>query len=191
MTIDVLTGLLVVITGFYAWVTYKIMNLNGLTLAAMQAQAEAVTRPYLTINVFSEPNSVVFYLRIANTGKSGASNVRLKLDRDFYQYGQKNRPSLREATAFQQPIEQLPPGAEIVFGLAQGFVVLGNEADASVTPPVFSIDATYAYGDKTVSETTTIDLRPYKESMDPPSAVADELKRIREQLEKIAKKAEV
>jgi len=188
MTIDVLTGLLVMITGFYAWVTYKIMNLNGLTLAAMQEQVEAVARPYLTINVFSEPNSEIFYLRIANTGKSGASNVRLKLDRDFYQYGQKNRPSLREATAFQQTIEQLPPGAEIVFGLAQGFVVLGNEADPSVTPPVFSIDATYSYGEKTVSETTTIDLRPYKESMDRPSALADELKGIREQLEKIAKK---
>ena len=101
MAIDVLTGLSVVITGFYAWVTYKIMTVNERTLSAMQQQAEAVTRPYLTINVFSEPNSVVFYLRIANTGRTGARNVRLTLDRDFYQYGQKNRPSLREATVFQ------------------------------------------------------------------------------------------
>ena len=58
--IEVLTCLLVAITGFYAWVTYKM-------LTALQQQAEAVTRPYLTINVFSEPHSVVFYLRIANT----------------------------------------------------------------------------------------------------------------------------
>jgi hypothetical protein len=189
MAIEVLTGLLVVITGFYAWVTYKIMTVNEGTLNAMQQQTDAVTRPYLTINVFSEPNSVVFYLRIANTGRTGASDVRLTLDRDFYQYGQRNRPSLREATVFREPIEQLPPGAEMIFGLAQGFVVLGNECDPSVTPPVFSINATYSYGEKTVSETTTIDLRPYKESMDRPSAVADELKKIREQLEKIAKKA--
>ena len=93
MAIEVLTALLVGITGFYAWVTYKM-------LTALQQQAEAVTRPYLTINVFSEPNSVTFYLRIANTGKTGASNVRLTLDRDFYQFGQKDRPSLREASVF-------------------------------------------------------------------------------------------
>ena len=178
--IEVLTCLLVAITGFYAWVTYKM-------LTALQQQAEAVTRPYLTINVFSEPHSVVFYLRIANTGRTGASNVLKEMDRDFYQYGQKDRPSLREASAFQQPIEQLPPGAEMIFGLAQGFVVLGNEADKSVTPPVFSINATYSYGEKTVSEMTTIDLRPYKESMNPPSAIADELEKIRKQIEKIAK----
>ena len=180
MAIDVLTALLVGITGFYAWVTYKM-------LTALQQQAEAVTRPYLTINVFSEPNGVIFYLRIANTGKTGASNVRLTLDRDFYQFGQKDRPSLREASVFQQPIEQLPPGAEMIFGLVQGFVVLGDDADKSVTPPVFSIDAKYSYGKKTVSERTTIDLRPYKESMDPPSAIVDELEKIRKQLEKISK----
>ena len=145
MTIEVLTGLLVAITAFYAWVTYKILTVNERTLTAMQQQSEAVTRPYVTINVFSEPNSVVFYLRIANTGRTGATSVRLSLDRDFYQYGQKNRPSLREATVFQQPIEQLPPGAEMIFGLAQGFVVLGKEADPSVTPPVFSIVATYSF----------------------------------------------
>ena len=180
MAIEVLTGLLVAITGFYAWVTYKM-------LTALQQQAEGVSRPYLTINVFSEPKNVLFYLRIANTGRTGASNVRLTLDRDFYQFGRKDRPSLREASVFQQPIEQLPPGAEMIFGLAQGFVVLGNEADQSATPQVFSINATYSYGEKTVSEMTTIDLRPYKESMAPPSVIADELEKIRKQLEKVAK----
>ena len=180
MAIEVLTSLLVVITGFYAWVTYKM-------LTALQQQAEAVTRPYLTINVFSEPKDVLFYLRIANTGRTGASNVRLTLDRDFYQFGQKNRPSLREASVFQQPIEQLPPGAEMIFALAQGFVVLGNEADQSATPQVFSINATYSYGEKIVSEMTTIDLRPYKESMAPPSVIADELEKIGKQIEKVTK----
>ena len=181
MAIEILTALLVLITGFYAWVTYK-------TLTTLQQQGEAITRPYLTINVFSEPNDVVFYLRIANTGRTGASDVRLTLDRDFYLFGQENQTNLRKARAFQQPIEQLPPGAEIVFALAQGFVILGNKANELVTPPMFSINATYSYGEKTVSEMTNIDLRPYKESMNPPSAVVDELQKIRKQLEKIARK---
>ena len=94
---------------------------------------------------------------------------------------------MREASVFQQPIEQLSPGAEMIFPLAQGFVVLGNEADQSATPQVFSINATYSYGKKTVSEMTTIDLRPYKESMAPPSVIADELEKIGKHLEKVAK----
>ena len=112
--------------------------------------------------------------------------MRLTLDRDFYQLGQKGMPNLREASVFQQPIEQLPPGAEMIFALAQAFVVLDDEADQSVTPQMFSISATYSYGEKHVSEMTTIDLRPYKASMHPPSVIADELQKIREQLEKVA-----
>jgi hypothetical protein len=183
-----LTAALVAVTGFYAWVTFRIMGANERVVAAMQQQAEAEGRPYLTVNVFSIPKGVVFYLRIANTGRTAANDVRLTLDRDFYQYGQKSHPSLRSATAFQQPIEQLPPGSELVFGLAQGFVVLGKDADPAITPPVFTITATYSYGSKTVTERTTIDLRPYGESMDPPSAVVDELERIRKEIEKLGKK---
>ena len=78
-----LTTVLVGITGYYAWVTHRM-------LTTMQQQSEAITRPYLTINVFSEPHGVLYYLRIANTGKTVASNVRLTLDRDFYQLGQKH-----------------------------------------------------------------------------------------------------
>ena len=181
MAIEILTGVLVVITGFYAWVRDKM-------LTVLHQQAEAVTRPYLRISVFSEPNDVLFYLRIANMGKTGASNVRLTLDRDFYQLGERRLPNLREASVFQQPIEHFPPGAEIIFGLAQSYVVLDDQADQSITPSVFSINATYSYGKKTFSEMTTIDLRPYSESMKPPSAIADELKKIREQLEEIAKR---
>ena len=179
-----LTTVLVSITGYYAMVTHKMFKI-------MQQQSEAITRPYLTINVFSEPHGVLYYLRIANTGRTGASDVRLTLDRDFYQLGQKHMPNLREASVFRQPIEQLPPGAEMIFGLAPAFVVLDDKADQSVTPQIFSIHATYSYGEKPVSEMTTIDLRPYKASMHPPSVIADELQQIREQLEKVAAKKKV
>ena len=155
MAIEVLTALLVGITGYYAVVTQKMLK-------TMQQQGEAIARPYLTINVFSEPNGVLYYLRIANTGRTGASNVCLTLDRDFYQLGEKDKPNLREASAFQQPIEHLPPGAEMIFGLAPAHVVLDDKADQSVTPLIFSINATYSYNERTVSERTTIDFRPYK-----------------------------
>ena len=95
-----LTTVLVSITGYYAMVTHKMFKV-------MQQQSEAITRPYLTINVFSEPHGVLYYLRITNTGRTGASDVRLTLDRDFYELGQKHMPNLREASVFRQPIEQL------------------------------------------------------------------------------------
>ena len=76
----------------------------------------------------------------------------------------------------------------MIFGLAPAHVVLNDKADQSVAPRVFSISATYSSGEKSIFETTTIDLQPYKESMHPPSVFADELKKIREQLEEIVKK---
>lgn len=183
---EVLTALLVVITGFYAWVTFRMLKVNKLVVQAMREARDAEVRPYVTINVFHIPKNPVFYLRIANTGRTGATNLRLVLDRDFFQYGQQNQPNLKNSVAFQQPIEQLPPGAELVFGLAQGFVVL-NAANQHLTPPVFSVQATYSFGSQTFSETTTIDLRPYRDGMVPAHAEAEELKKVREELEKIVK----
>jgi len=178
--IEWLTAGYLAVTIFYAWATFKIMQANQRTLAALHDQTDALLRPYVSISAVTVPNNVVFYLRIANTGKTGAENVRLSMDRDFFQYGNATRTNLRTITAFQQPIEQLPPGAEIVFGLAQGFVILGEQADPTVTPPMFSITATYSYGQKTVTEKTVIDLRAYDQGQRLPDAVVDELKQIRE-----------
>lgn len=189
MILEVLTGALVVITGFYAWVTFQIMKANKDTVATMREQTESVTRPYISMAVFTVPNNPIFYLRIANRGRTGATNVQLTLDRDFYQYGdRKTGTNLRIVKAFQQPIEQLPPGAELIFALATHFAVFAKDANSSLTPRVFTITATYSYGNKTVTENTVIDLEPYFGSTDLPSAVADELVKIREELAKIANK---
>ena len=66
-----LTTVLVSITGYYARVTHKMLKI-------MQQQSEAITRPYLTINVFSEPHGVLYYLRIANTGEQGQAMCALR-----------------------------------------------------------------------------------------------------------------
>lgn len=183
---EVLTAVLVVITAFYAWVTFRILKVNKQVVQAMREARDAEARPYVTISVFHIAKNPVFYLRIANTGRAGAANLRLMLDKDFFQYGQQTQPNLRNSVAFQQPIEQLPPGAEMIFGLAQGFVVL-DTANEHLTPPVFSVHATYSFGNQTFSETTTIDLRPYRHGMVPARAEAEELKKIREEFEKLVK----
>lgn len=183
MAIELLTAALVVITAFYAWVTFKMMRASERTLQAMRDQSEASLRPYITISAFTVPNNFIFFLRIANAGRAAAQNVRLELDRDFYQYGGKaGGVNLRSAVAFQEPIQQLPPGSEIVFGLAEGFVILGERNDPALTPSVFEISATYSYGARTVSEKTIIDLRPYSAGMTAPDPIATELNKLREEL---------
>jgi hypothetical protein len=54
------------------------MQANQRTLTALQDQTEATLRPYVSISAVTVPN-VIFYLRIANTGKAGAKNVRLTM----------------------------------------------------------------------------------------------------------------
>jgi hypothetical protein len=188
LTIDLLTGALVVITAFYAFVTFRIMRANERTVSAMGDQIESVTRPYIDVGLLTVPNSHLFYLRVANSGKTGARNVRLTMDRDFFQYGHTNGTNLRTVSAFSEPIQQISPGSEIVFGLATGPQLVGDHLNPAITPQVFSIAATYSFGDKTVTEETTIDVRPYRDSMRIPSATVTELHGIQEQLEKIANK---
>ncbi|HVF60186.1 MAG TPA: hypothetical protein VNJ70_10290 [Thermoanaerobaculia bacterium] len=170
-----------VITAFYAWATFRMMRANERVLQVMRDQNEASLRPYIAVSVFTVANNPIFFLRIANRGRTAAHDLRLELDRDFYQYGRKDGVNLRSTVAFQEPIQQLPPDVEIVFGLAQGFVVLGKDADPSVTPSTFAVSATYSYGDRTVSERTVIDLRPYHGGMTAPDPVATELKKLREE----------
>jgi hypothetical protein len=187
VSIEILTAVLVVITGLYAFFTFKIMRANEKTLEAVRLQTEAALRPYLDIGVITPPNSHMFMLRIANSGRTAAKNIRMTLDRDFFQYGKAEGTNLRTATAFSQVIEQMSPGAEIRFGLAFGPQLVGESIDERLTPPVFSITATYSFGETTVTEKTTIDVRPYRAAMRIPDPVATELAGLRtEQLAKIA-----
>jgi hypothetical protein len=155
--IEILTGVLVVITAMYAVFTYRIMRANERTVEAVREQGEAALRPYLDIGAITPPNSHMFLLRIANTGRTGARDIRLELDRDFFQYGKRDGTNLRTASAFSQPIEQMPPGSELRFGLAFGPQLVGETVDMALTPPVFTVTAVYSYGAKTVTERTVID----------------------------------
>lgn len=95
MTIEHLTAALVAITMFYAYATFRIMRANERAVSAMRKQTEALVRPYVTVTVMTVPASPMFYLRIANTGRTGAEDVRLTIDRDFFQYGHKTGRNLR------------------------------------------------------------------------------------------------
>ena len=187
MLTEVLTGVLVLITGFYAFVTFRMFRVNQEAVAAMREQIEGSLRPYVTVGLILE-QFPIFHLKIANGGKTSANNLRLGISRDFFSFAEKGDDhNLARLNAFNKEISCFPPGAELIFPLAQSFVVFGDKADPAVTPSQFSVTARYSYGGKTVEERTDLDLTAYLRTAPHPDVRTSELSKIRECLEQIAK----
>lgn len=183
---EFLTALLVIITGFYAWVTYRILKANERVVEAMREQSEATYRPYVTVSPFLEPDNPIFFLRIANLGKTAATDLRLDIDRSFFKFGERSeRNDLASFAAFNEPIDSLPPDSEIVFGLAQGFVVFAEGADPTTCPPTFAVTASYKFGTRQVEERHIIDLKPYLHADVPQDPVIRKLRAINDSIDKL------
>jgi len=183
--IEILTALLVVITGIYAWFTFRILKANERIVERMHEQQESMYRPYVSISPVVYPENPIAFLKIQNTGLTAANNLRLTLDKDFFQFGDKKEErNLKSHSAFKDQISSLVPGAEIYFYLAQSFVIFGKKGGEDLTPTVFSITAEYEYLGKKVSENTVIDLCPYLGAANPHDPLVRQLKDIKEVIEK-------
>lgn len=160
---DVLTALLVVITGVYVVLTYGIMRATRDSVAAMERQTEELSRPTITIAPMALPRHFILFLRISNAGRTAARGLRLELDRPFQRLG-KPEPdeNMASLSAFNTPIASFAPGSELIFSLATGPQLFGEGYREDLTPLVFRIKASYSFGTKTVSESTEVDLRPFR-----------------------------
>jgi hypothetical protein len=128
----------------------------------MQQQAEAASRPYVTIAPFTLPGHVSLFLRISNSGKTAAQRLRLTIDRPFYRSGrEEDAYNLARFAAFTEEISSFSPGSDLIFNLGPGFKIFGDTANGKTMPVTFTITATYAFVGKVVTETTTVDLRPF------------------------------
>jgi len=187
-TTDWLTLALVAITAFYAWATFEILRANKGVVQAMTDQTEAQLRPYVIAHVTVQLGTALLLLQIENTGKSPALDVHLKMDKDFFFNGEKGRDNISKLSVFTQPIESLSPGARIPFVLGMGHTIFAAEIDDTVCPKVFTITAEYSFGGKRYSERNTIDLRPLLHSTADHDPVGNEVKKLRESLEKLLRK---
>jgi len=75
--IEVLTLLLVVITGVYAYLTFRILEANRASVATMNTQIEAATRPYVTVALSTERSGFLSFA-VSNVGHSAAMDLQLK-----------------------------------------------------------------------------------------------------------------
>jgi hypothetical protein len=185
-TIDYLTAILVFVTAIYSYLTHKMAKASEASVSAMREQTEAMLRPYVIVAPYVRPHTTILYLRIENTGTTAAENLRLVMDKDFFQFGEGNQSdhNLRTKSAFTESIKSLPPGGKLNFALAQGFVIFANGANQAIVPQQFTITATYEFFGKKVSESNLIDLQPYIGSEGEREPLVDEL----EKLTAVAKK---
>ena len=103
-TIEWLTLALVVVRGFYAWATYRILRANEHVVAAMRDQTEAQTRPCIFAYVSTRIGTTLLHLTIENAGKSAALELRLTMDKSFFQNGQSGGVDISKHPAFTEPI---------------------------------------------------------------------------------------
>jgi hypothetical protein len=186
---DWLTLVLVAITAFYAWATYRILKANQAAVLAMNAQTEAQYRPYVVSAALARTGTTLLLLEIQNSGRSPAEKLRLTMDKDFYRSAEQLADNnLAKYPAFTETIECLAPGTKLQFILGMGHTVLGDNVPDSVCPKVFAIRASYGFAGKTYSELSTIDLRPLRNSSVIQDPVADEVEKLRRSLEKLLKK---
>lgn len=181
MVIEYLTAILVFVTTIYVYLTFRMVQTSESSVKAIYDQSEAMLRPYVVIEPYVRSHTQFLYLRIKNTGKTAAENLSITIDRDFFQFGEKRR-NLREATAFNEPIDSLAPESEILFALAQGSMIFGGKGDMNLTPEKFEVSTEYQFADKTVSENHKIDLRPFKTSEGAKDPIVEELERIRKSI---------
>lgn len=182
-TTDWLTLALVVITGFYAWATFKILRANEGVVEAMREQTEAQLRPYVVASAAARIGTTFICLEIQNTGKSPATNLTLRMDKDFYPHGERREhENLAKLSAFTETIESMAPGFRMVFNLGVGATIFAR-SDESLCPRVFRIHASYSHAGRSYTEDHVIDLRPILHSAVVFDPIADEIKRLRESLE--------
>ncbi|WP_416262347.1 hypothetical protein [Gibbsiella quercinecans] len=174
MTMEILTAILVLITGIYAFLTYKMSKISERSVQIMNDQAESISRPYLVIQPYVRPHTPFLYLKIYNSGKTPALNVRLELDKDFYQFGDSDK-NLKNASVFTSIFDSFAPSQELFFALGQGWVIFGESKNS--LPQQFVITATYNYMDKEVVERNHIDLRPFSQSEGERNPIVEELKK--------------
>ena len=186
---NILTLALVIITFLYVIVTWRILVANRQVVRFMGEQLEASVRPYIVTSTFIVPGNRMICLRICNTGKEIAENLRLKLDKDYYppRDKQEEEYNLREIYAFTKEIRTFVPGAELIFYLGTGNDIFKGENQRR--PRQFTIQAIYNFSGKTISEETVLDLEAYRNSqLYPEEAIVTRLKNIESAIRELNKK---
>lgn len=178
---EVLTGASVIITTVFAYLTWRMVSISQATFSEVQDQTWNAHRPRVLVEPYARPHTNIFYLRIRNVGSSTASDLALKIDKEFWKSGEKSdNRRLHLKPVCQKPLVAFYPGQDLRFALGEGFVVLGVQPDSPLCPVEFTISTSYSYLGRVIEEEFPIDLNIYFESEPERCPVVEELERLRQ-----------
>ena len=175
----ILTGLLVVLTGVYAFLTYRIMAVNREAVAAMRAQIVASVRPYVYFEIVTTGPLVEGVLR--NTGVSAAYDVTVSLQPTVQVH---IRGSAQDSSLIGKPLSLIPPQKEIREFLGSFEELENGNASLKFTGTVAYVDSE----GRRFRDPLTVDLSSLKGMLFiGRTTVEDELKKLNEKIADLAK----
>ncbi|HCY77454.1 MAG TPA: hypothetical protein DHV28_16180 [Ignavibacteriales bacterium] len=163
---EILTALLVIVTAFYVYFTFRMMkaseksvNATRESIEIMKKQIEASLRPYIDFELRRYPNHLI-YMHIRNSGKINAVNLSLSLDKDFHPLGNHGKDNLKESVLFKNGVASFTPGTEITVGMLDIGEIGKLE---NISPSKFKITAKYNWTGRKepIIEETEIDLTAF------------------------------
>ena len=177
----------VFLTAVFAGLTFYILRANRAAVSAMREQMADQNRPFVSVTVQVRMGTPVIQLQVSNVGRSPAQRLRLSLDRDFFQFGEKGESrNLAKQSAFSQIIDCLPPMSELLFELGVGHQIFAAGADQTICPHTFTVSAEYEHAKNKYSEQTHVDLRPYMGTSVPHHPIVEELERVRKSIDMLS-----
>ncbi len=164
-----------ILTAVYALYTKRVLSSQEKTLEEIRRQGEAASRAYVVVKAVLTQRQL-FALQIANEGKSPATNLRLAIDRDLYQYGKKEE-KINRLPLFSKATVSLPPGSRYAIALWTDSQCFGKKVN-ELCPREFNIEASYESLGRKYEEKWNIDLAFYALHMRPPYEVAESTERM-------------
>ena len=162
----ILTAILVVITGIYAYLTYRMAQSSAKSVAIMDRQVDAISRPYVSVGPMKKAQWPWIYLKIENTGQTEAKNLRLQIDATPETLETLNSGmDVTSAHAFNHPLSSFAPGAKLFYLLGSGDSLESDGSGDAKLSPTFTVTATYTFGTTEVSETTTVDVNQFRNTV--------------------------
>lgn len=179
----ILTAMLVLITGVYAYLTNRLAKTAEQSAELMREQNDSISRPYVCLSLFKPKNDPFIFLRVENTGKTSAHNMTLRFGAEFQKVRHlKLLGMLENSYLFTKTLGSFPPNSPIMYIFGCGASL--PDSDASTPQDPISVTATYSFGKQTVTETTWLDVNQYNSTTLDKDPVVDALNKIREEIAK-------
>jgi hypothetical protein len=174
---DYTGALMVLLTATYVFFTGAMVVASLKSIKAARDQSWWTSRAYVVLRlVFRE--QMVLAFEVTNEGKTPARMLKLTLDRDIFEFGERDK-RVNDFPMFSTPIAAFPAGSKCSFSLWLGTVKLGGD----LYPAQFTVTATYESLGRSVTEETALSAEVFREF--PPLTVEESLHKVTKDMNEV------